>query len=456
MTTGASDIRRNLRHDAMRIVLGAIEACDPHPLTVRAIEQDREKGEPEPTLIFALGKGAFAMQRAAIDSGLTASGIVVGPAPRPGSPPAGPEIQTGWETLHADHPIPTARNIEAAARIASAARGLTERDHLLVLMSGGASAHLVWPAGDLGLDDLQAVTGMLLRSGASIDELNTVRKHLERLKGGRLGAMARCASVRTLVLCDVLPDASGPRLDMVSSGPTIPDATTYAQAIEIIERRLGDRCPEAVRRHLTRGEAGDIPETPAPGDPALAHTRARSIGDNTILRAAAANAAEALGYRVTVLDTPITGPASEEGRSFGLRAVKARRDSTPSAMIAGGETTVDVGAATGRGGRNQEFALASAQAIRGVSGVVVVSIGSDGVDGPTDAAGAIVDGGSWDHIKNAGRSPDEALRNHDSHPALDLAGDLVRTGPTGSNLNDLMLALIAGESCAIEENASCH
>jgi len=446
MTDKASDMRRSLRDDAMRIIRSAIDACDPYPLTLRAIEQDRAKGEPEPTMIFALGKGAFAMQRAAIDAGLTAPGIIVGPAQGPGSQSTHQESKSGWEILHADHPIPTARNIEASRRIASAALGLTDRDHLLVLMSGGASAHLAWPAEGLQLEDLQTVTSMLLRAGASIDELNTVRKHLERLKGGRLAAMARCASIRTLVLCDVLPDEDGPRLDMVSSGPTIPDATTYAQAIEVVERRLGDRCPEAVRRHLDRGEAGDLPETPEPGDPAIAHARARSIGDNTILRLAAARAAEDLGYKASVIKASITGPAADEGRAFALRAVQATRGTKPSAIIAGGETTVDVGAATGKGGRNQEFALAAAQAIRGSTGVAIASVGSDGVDGPTNAAGAIVDGDSWDRIERGGRRPEEALQNHDSYPALDLARDLVRTGPTGSNLNDLMLALIACET----------
>ncbi|HET7344102.1 MAG TPA: DUF4147 domain-containing protein, partial [Methylomirabilota bacterium] len=291
------------------------------------------------------------------------------------------------EIAEAGHPVPDERGLEAAGRLVALASEATERDLVLVLVSGGGSALTPAPAAPLTLGEKQAVTRLLLEAGATIGELNAVRKHLSEVKGGLLARAAQPARVVTLVLSDVVGDA----LDVIASGPTAPDSSTFADALEVLEARgvLG-RVPRAVAERLRAGARGAIPETPKPGDPLFARVSNLVIGNNALIVQAAALEAERRGLRPYVLTRTLQGEAREVGREL---VERARLLPGPVCMIAGGETTVTV-KGRGRGGRCQELALAAALELRAGDDLVVVAAGTDGTDGPTDAAGAIVDAGT--------------------------------------------------------------
>jgi hydroxypyruvate reductase len=359
----------------------------------------------------------------------SASGLAIGPV--------GVDPLEGWECLHADHPLPTPRNLVAAQRVLEWIQRLSPSDALLVLLSGGASAMLCLPRPPLTLADLVAVTDALLRAGAPIEELNAVRKHAEVLKGGGLAAACPAGRIVTLILSDVLGD----RLDVIGSGPTAPDPTTFTDALAVLDRRGALDAAPALTALLRRGVAGREPETVKPGDPLWLRVENIVIGNNRLALDAACAEAAARGYVIAERREMVQGDAADAGRTL-ARAALGLRARRPACIAWGGETTVTVGAATGRGGRNQELALAAALALEGQPGVTILSLATDGRDGPTDAAGAIVDGDTARQIRAAGLDPADALRRHDSYTALDAAGALLRTGPTGTNVNDIMLALI--------------
>lgn len=417
--------------------------------------------------VLAIGKAAGPMARAYGEAAQTPRRCFVlgsdGAATRDGLP-------AGSEVWPADHPIPTARNVEAAGRLLAwlTEGGRDEPDQsgdLVVLLSGGASAMLCTPREPLTLEQLGRMTDALLRSGASINELNAVRKHLELLKGGGLlraalgsrGGEGGRSRVVTLVLSDVLGDP----LDVIGSGPTSPDPTTFADAIAVLERYgLAGEVPAATDL-LERGRAGRIPETLKPEDPECAHAEHHVIGNNRLAIDAACAEAERLGYDVSERREMVEGEAAVVGRELARAALHLRDTARTSAsartparacLVWGGETTVKVGDAPGLGGRNQELALAAACELANTGpasghtaespAITIISLATDGRDGPTDAAGAVVDGSTCARISAAGLDAADALGRHDSHPALDAAGALLRTGLTGTNVNDVMVALV--------------
>ena len=347
-----------------------------------------------------------------------------------------------FEAIVGGHPMPTRDSERAGARALAVARSLDPDDLLLVLLSGGASALMAVPANGVSLDDKRETTARLLRAGADIHALNTVRKHLSAIKGGQLAASADGVSV-TLAISDVVGDD----LSVIGSGPTVADSSTFADALGALHRFGGvEAFPQPIVARLAAGARGDLPETPKPGDPGLSRATARVIGGRRDAMAGAEARARSLAYDVHRLDEPVVGEARRAAASH-LRTVAtwaAEHARRPACFIAGGETTVHV-TGSGKGGRNQEFALAAAEmlASTGVQGVVA-SVGTDGIDGPTDAAGAVGDTTTVERMR-AGGLADAAhyFRENNTYELFSRLGDLIHTGPTGTNVGDLQIVLLA-------------
>ena len=300
---------------------------------------------------------------------------------------------------------------------------------------------MAMPAPEITLDAKQRTARTLMEQGADIYELNTVRKHLSAIKGGQLALAAR-GSVLTLAVSDVVGDD----LSVIASGPTVPDDSTFASALEILVRRGGvGLYPDSVVNRLRRGVAGSVPETPSHGDPRLARAHSRVIGPQRGAIEGAKQAAESLGYHVHIVAEPVTGEAREVARRHVERTAHAIATMPrPVCVIASGETTVTV-KGTGKGGRNQEFAFAMARSLQALgTGVAAASIGTDGIDGPTDAAGAIVDLTTFERARTAGiAEPQDYLTENNTYEFFDRIGDLIRTGPTSTNVGDLQVILVA-------------
>lgn len=347
------------------------------------------------------------------------------------------------EVVEASHPVPDARGVAAGRRILGIVRAAEAGDVVVSVLSGGGSALLAAPAEGIGLDHVQEVTRLLLSSGAAIGELNAVRKHLSQVKGGYLAAAAHPARVVNLVLSDVIGD----RLDVIASGPFSPDPTTFEDAkVVLVRREVWDRVPEPVRRHLEAGVRGEVPDTPKPGDPRLEGVVHAIVGSNRKSLEAAAAAARELGYAPLVLTSRLEGEAREVARVLAAVACEVREAGNPLAapacILAGGETTVTI-RGDGKGGRNQELALALGLALEGWEGVVGLSGGTDGTDGPTDAAGGIATPTTARRGRDQGLDPEAFLRNNDSYRYLEAVGDLLVTGPTRTNVMDVQVLLVA-------------
>lgn len=338
------------------------------------------------------------------------------------------------------HPVPDAAGLAGTQQLMQAVEAAAAGDTMFFVLTGGASALLVEPAAGLSFADLQSANRLLVNGGAEIDEINAVRKHLSAVTGGRLRQRAKCATFCTLAISDVIGDAPA----AIGSGPTVADPSTFAQCIAIVDRYgLRDALPRAVIEQLEGGAAGRIAETPKETSDLLRSSPYRIVASNRISIDAAAQAARQAGCRVEILTTEMQGPTHEAARRFvsALRgAATARKDKAPLVLLAGGETTLAV-EGNGRGGRNQEFALVAALDLQGLDNVAVLSAGSDGTDGPTDAAGAFVDGSTVARARALGLDPQDFLRRHDSYPLLDALGDLHRTGPTGTNVMDIVIGL---------------
>jgi hydroxypyruvate reductase len=347
------------------------------------------------------------------------------------------------DLIEAGHPLPDARGVAGTEQILARLGGLGPRDLVLALISGGGSALLADPAPPVTLADLQAVTGLLLKAGATIGELNTVRKHLARLKGGGLAAATAPAPLVALILSDVV----GSPLDIIASGPTVPDPATFADAWAVImDRSLADRLPPAVRARLEAGRRGEIPDTPGPDDPRFAQVTNVIVGDNRLAAQAAVERARALGLHALLLSTYIEGEAREVGRVVAGLAKELAATGMPlprpACLVLGGETTVTV-RGPGRGGRNQELALAAALALDGWSeGVAVATLATDGGDGTGDAAGAVATGATVARARALGLDPAAALTANDSYTFWHALGDGIVTGPTGTNVNDLTFVIV--------------
>ncbi len=390
--------------------------------------------------MLAAGKAAFGMTKAAVDvlgRRVRASDVFIvahDEAERLGR----------FRSLRAGHPLPDERGLAAAREMERRAAELGAADVALVLISGGASAMLPAPAPGVRLDDKLDTTRRLLRGGATIHELNAVRKHLSTLKGGGLMRQLRPARVVTLALSDVIDDDPS----VIGSGPTAPDPSTFEDARAVLEDYgvLGT-CPASVRRRFDTGVRGELPDTPKPGDAMFEGAIYRVVGGN---RASVRAMALACGARVETETAPLAGEARELGAMLAERFAAA----PPAAWVAGGETTVTV-RGQGKGGRNQELALAFAlEAAKGPladrQDWVFLAAGTDGRDGPTDAAGAIVDATTIARIRRAGVDPSAALRTNDAYRAFDACGALLRTGATGTNVADVAVFLsgdpLEGES----------
>jgi hydroxypyruvate reductase len=343
--------------------------------------------------------------------------------------------------FEASHPVPDARGLAAGRAVAALLGRATADDLVVFALSGGGSALLTLPADGITLAELGATTEALLRSGATIHELNGVRKHLDVLKGGGCARLARGATLVTLALSDVVGDDPS----VIASGPSVADPSTFADALAVLERRgLRTGLPKSVVARLERGERGLLPETPKAGDAALARATYAVVGNNRLAAEAAVSAARALGLDARLLTSELSGEAREVGRTVAALAREiggeGRRIQRPACLVFGGETTVTV-RGSGRGGRNQELALAAALALDGVPDVLVSAFGTDGSDGPTDAAGALATGDTLARARARGLDPLRHLAENDAYPFFAPLGDLIMTGPTGTNVSDLVFVL---------------
>jgi hydroxypyruvate reductase len=423
---------RLLRKQARQIFQAALTAADPAGAVARYLKR-RDFSRFRNVYVVGAGKAGATMAQAAervLGRALTAGLVNV----KDGHTARLRRI----ELNQCGHPVPDRRGVEGARRIAEMAASAGKGDLVLCLISGGASALMPFPAAPITLEEKQAVTRLLLACGASIHEINAVRKHISAIKGGQLARLAAPATVEALLLSDVIGDD----LDVIGSGPTAPDASTFAVAAGILQRYgIRDRVPAAVRERIERGERGQIAETPKPRDPLFARVRNTLVGGNRLALDAARKCARRLGFRTLVLASEVQGETRDVAR---MHAAMARELASagqpvkpPACLITGGETTVTIKGG-GLGGRNQEFVLAAALDIAGLERTVVFSAGTDGTDGPTDAAGAVADG---DTLR---RGP-EALRylnDNDSYHYFESLGDLVTTGPTGTNVMDVHIILV--------------
>lgn len=384
--------------------------------------------------VIAAGKAAPAMASAAARrlAARIRAGLVISPEPA--------AVPDGFDAIVGGHPLPTAESEAAGRKALALAESVAADEILLVLISGGASALMAAPADGVTLDDKRATTRQLLRAGADIYALNTVRKHLSAIKGGGLAARVR-GVCQALAISDVVGDD----LSVIASGPTVADASRFQDALDVLARFGGEGAyPPAVVARLRQGADGAIAETPKPDDPRLTRAETKVIGSRRDAMAGAAAAAAALGYEVVRLDDPVVGEARATAVSH-MRAVLARTDGVrrPVCVVSSGETTVHV-TGNGKGGRNQEFALAAAGLLAAVAApAVVASVGTDGVDGPTDAAGALADSTTMARAAAAGLSPDRYLFDNNAYAFFDALGDLIHTGPTGTNVGDLQVILLA-------------
>lgn len=441
----------NLKVDLQAIQESALQAVDPGAAISRIMQRAGQileiaetqwnLGEIDRVILLAVGKAAVPMAEAAaraVDNTQLCGCVVTKyhHAQEHSLPPS-------LEVIEAGHPLPDNAGIHASQKVIALLQETTERDLVLLLLSGGGSALLPAPVPGLTLEDIQATTDVLLRAGATIVEMNAVRKHMSLLKGGQLARLASPAPLVALILSDVVGDP----LDVIASGPTAPDPTSYGTALSILNRYAAlDRVPVAVVDHLKAGAAACLPETPKPLDPVFSRVFNFIVGSNALAAIAAIDAAQTLGYNTLLLSTFIEGEAREVGKIAGA-IVKGLRYGPPAVplpacVVWGGETTVTV-RGRGKGGRNQELAVAAALSIDGVPDVLLLALATDGTDGPTDAAGAVVDGSSAALARSRGWDLHAVLADNNSYPLLADIGALLRLGPTGTNVNDLLIILVA-------------
>lgn len=423
---------RKLRAQALSIFRAALKAADPVNAVVEKL-RDYDYSRYRRIYVIGAGKAGASMAKAAERVlGKHISGGLI-------------NVKDGHlaslkriELNECGHPVPDQRGVAGAGRIARIAAEAGEDDLVICLISGGASALMPLPAPPVTLEEKQAATRAMLACGASIHEINAVRKHISLIKGGQLARLAYPATVLSLMLSDVIGDD----LDVIGSGPTAPDGSTFDAALAVLEKYgVVDRIPAPVMERIRQGLRGAIPETPKPGDPVFARATNVIVGSNRLAVQAAAARAEELGFHTLVLSTFVEGETREIARMHAAIAKEivhyGRPVKPPACIITGGETTVTL-RGPGMGGRNQEFALAAAIDIAGLRNVVVLSGGTDGTDGPTDAAGAIADGCTVNRLPSA----PQYLANNDSYHYFEKLGDLLITGPTGTNVMDVRLVLV--------------
>jgi glycerate 2-kinase len=437
---------RYLREDAIAIFRAGLEAVRPDRLLEREFREESdgwhlgEHGLPFPgsegrLRIFGAGKAAAHVTKALTGrlSARSFSGRIIVKYGH-GLP------LTGIVVEQASHPLPDEAGVAATRRLLEDLSDGRADDRIFFVLTGGASALLVAPAEGLELADTVRTTDLLLRSGATIQELNTVRKHVSSVKGGRLMMQMTPALALGLVVSDVIGDD----LSSIGSGPAVTDPTTYEESVGILVRYgVMEDVPETVRQHLARGVEGAIEETPKPGTVVpVPHV---ILASNRRCLDAALEDARRRGYEAEIVAHDMTGNVHERARAFARSLRERLKGSRRVALLAGGELTLEV-TGSGQGGRNQEFALVVAMELAGLRGVEMLSAGTDGTDGPTDAAGAIADGTTVERARGRGLDAEAILANNDSYRLFDAIGDLLRTGPTGTNVNDVVVGLVDPDS----------
>jgi glycerate 2-kinase len=445
--TAQADPLEAMRRQAMAIFQAALRAVDPVAAVLKHVRRVDdaiwvgtrrfEFKDDDGILVVGAGKAGAPMAKALEDllgTRITEGAIVV---------KEGHSLPLRRVRVHeAGHPVPDERGLRGAEDIIALVDRAGARDLVLCVLSGGGSALLVAPSEGITLADKQEVTRLLLACGADIHEINTVRKHLSRAKGGQLARSAHPATVVSLILSDVIGDD----LNVIASGPTVPDASTFADADRVFNKYgIWERLPEPVKRRIRLGLKGDLQDTPKSDDPVFERCFAELVGTNIQALQAAADEAQRLGYKALILSSSIEGEAREVAKMFTAIAREIRASANPIAppacILCGGETTVTL-QGDGKGGRNQEFALAAALVLDGMHKTVALCGGTDGTDGPTDAAGAIVDGYTASRARAKGLDPADYLRRNDAYHFFQALEDLVITGPTRTNVMDVYIILV--------------
>ena len=436
-----------LRKDAEAIFLEGVKAVNPSTAVLSHVKcqqdrltvDDRSYDLSDYERVFVIGAGKASAAMAQPIEKLLGSRLNEGVV----------QVKYGHgvplEKIHineAGHPVPDEAGMKGAKQIVDILTQTREKDIILFLISGGGSALLPCPVPDISLKAKQQSTQCLLESGVTIQEMNAVRKHISRLKGGQLAKLAYPSTLVSLILSDVIGDD----LSSIASGPTVPDSTTFSDCLHIVEKYgIGDKIPAAVLRHIERGVRGEIEDTPKAKDVAFQRTQNVIIGSNRLAVAAAKRKAAELGYHSLVLSTMIEGETRDVAKVHTAIAKEVVKTGNPvprpACIISGGETTVTI-RGKGLGGRNQEFVLASAIEIEGLENVVILSGGTDGTDGPTDAAGALADGTTLARAISWGLDAESYLRENDSYRFFQPLGDLLITGPTYTNVMDLRLVMV--------------
>jgi len=438
-----------MRKDSLKILSYALDAVDPKQAVFNKIRVDKDNlfvdglcySLKDIDHLFVIGGGKAVRKMAiAVDQVLKnhiTEGII--------NIPTGIKINKIGNIIlnSASHPIPDQSGIYGVESMFNLVKKASDRDLVICLISGGGSSLMTCPAEGLTLNDIQSVTSLLLKFGATINDLNAVRKHIDAFKGGQLALKCGQANVLSLILSDVVGD----KLEVIASGPTVPDTSSYADAVQVLKKfRAWELVSESVRARLLKGSKGELPETPKPGNPIFNKVHNVVIANNSKAAVAAIKKAEELGYATLLLSTMVEGEAKNVGGFYASIAKEVYTHTGsmefPLAVVGGGETTVNV-KSSGKGGRNQELVLGAAKKIREIP-AVIVALGTDGIDGPTDAAGGIVDGSTWEKVMSSGHNIEVTLQENDSYHLLSMLGDTLKTGVTGTNVNDLHLVLIAG------------
>ena len=445
--TPQTDQAEPIRQHALEIFQAALKAVDPVEAIFRYVQLTDDVlqvGEHrfalkdyDRILVVGAGKAGAPMARALEEllGDRIADGVIV--------VKEGHGLPLAHVRIHeASHPVPDERGIKGAEEILALVKDAGERDLVLCLMSGGGSALLVAPADGVTLKDKQEVTRLLLACGADIHEINSIRKHLSRAKGGGLARFAYPATVVSLILSDVIGDD----LNVIASGPAVPDTSSFDDTRQILDKYdIWNQVPPSVRSRIERGLKGEIEDTPKAGDAVFKRCYSKLVGTNIQALKAAESKADKLGYGTLILSSTVEGEAREVAKVLTAIAREVRDSGNPVAapacILCGGETTVTI-RGDGKGGRNQELALAAALAIDGLGNIVVLAGGTDGNDGPTDAAGAIVDGHTLARARTEGLNPFDYLSRNDSYHFFQPLEDLVITGPTRTNVMDVYMVLV--------------
>jgi glycerate 2-kinase len=433
---------RAQREAALEILAAALEAADPGKAIYRFLKldgqtlrvADRSYGLDDYDRVLIVGGGkAGAAMAAAVEDTLgdrVYAGVVnvkyghVAPTRR-------------VKINEAGHPVPDEAGLSGTREMVQLIDGAGSRDLVIAVISGGGSALVDLPTGGISLDDVRQLTTLLLRSGANINEINTIRKHISEIKGGGIARLSSPATVVSLILSDVV----GNPLDMIASGPTVPDSTTFADAWRVLDKYgLTGDVPAPVADRLQAGIRGEVPDTLKAGDAAFLRVQNVVVASNELAAEAAMARARELGFNTMLLSTFVEGEAREIAKLYAAvaheMAAYGRPFPRPACIIAGGETTVTV-RGDGTGGRNQELALAAAPGLAGLKDVMVLAAATDGNDGPTDATGAIADGTTVARARERGLDPAPYLARNDAYHFFEALGDLIKTGPTNTNVNDL-------------------